>query len=603
MKKLISSLFPYKSASWYVLLALFAYIIYLKFDFGIPNPLAWDAMGYHVYLAELFTDGDLLIPDLQFYEGIMGTYENTTSLYQFIPLSPENGGGYITKYTSGWAILHGPFIYFGHLYAGWMGYAQDGFSTPYQISAIIGSLFYSFLGLVFLRKICLHFFSEKLTILLLAILVLGTNYLHMNAMCTGLSHISLFTLYTALIYFTIKFHDNKSIKFAFLIGLSLGFLALIRPTELVAALIPLIYGVTSWKTLVERFLEVFKTHYYWVAIVCMILVGTIQLFYWNYATGQLFFYSYVHNGEALDLNRPHIMEVLFSFRKGWLVYTPVMALLVLGFIGVYKRQKALFFGTLAFTLINLYVISCWTVWWYAGSFSQRALEHSYPIYILIIGFGLMGLANYKKIIIGVFVSLCVVLNLFQTYQIRHAILHQSNMTKSYYFSVFGQTTPPTPEQKELLLINRELTEFKNPEDYNLIQTIRPEFELPMLLNAETPQTPLVKLPYNSFSEKDHLWIRAYATIERTEELERYEEVAFAAHLSICMLYHERTYSWRNTPVEEFETDEVNLTKEYLTPDIRTMEDEIAVRVWLQYGPAIQVKDLYFEVYEPKIQIE
>jgi hypothetical protein len=603
MKKLISSLFPYKSTSWYVLLALFAYIIYLTFDFGVPQPLAWDTMGYHVFLSELISDGDLRIPDLQYYEGIMATYENTSSLYQFIPLDPEIGGGYITKYTAGWAVLHGPFIYIGHLYAGWTGYAQDGFSMPYQVAAIIGSLFYTFLGLVLLRKVFLHFFTEKLSALLLVILVLGTNYLHMNSVCTGLAHVSLFTLYASLLYFTIKFHENNTVKSALLIGLSLGFLALIRPTELVAALIPLLYGVSSWARFKTRFATVFKTRHYYIAIIAMILVGSIQLFVWKYTTGKFLFYSYVHNGEALDFNRPHLIDVLFSFRKGWLIYTPIMPLLVLGFIGVYKRHKAFFVGSLAFTVINLYVISCWTIWWYAGSFSSRALEHSYPIYILLIGFGLMGLAYYKKILLGIFIALCVVLNLFQTHQIRHDILHPSHMTKAYYFSVFGQTTPVTDEQKALLLINREQTEFKNPAAYKLITTIYPEFELPMLLDGENIHTPLIQIPYNALTDKDHLWIRAKTTLEIADELVRYQEESFAVHLATSMLYKGRSYSWRNVALERFDTTEISLTQDYLTPDLRTLGDEIGTRVWLQYGANVRVKSIYFEVYEPLNQIE
>ncbi|MFT5821122.1 MAG: hypothetical protein ACI8ZM_002371 [Crocinitomix sp.] len=602
MKKL-SSLFPYKSASWYALLALFAYIIYLTFDFGVPRPLAWDTMGYHVYLVELFTDGDINIPDLAHYEGIMATYENTSTLYQFVSLDSEIGGGFITKYTAGWAILHGPFIYLGHLYAGWMGYPQDGFSTPYQVSAIIASLFYTLLGLVLLRKVLLHFFTEKLTSVLLVILVLGTNYLHMNSACTGLAHVSLFTLYASLLYFTIQFHKKKTFKSAVFIGLSLGFLVLIRPTELVAALIPLLYGVTSFTSFKTRLVEVFKTRYYYIAIGVMILVGSIQLFVWKYTTGSFLFYSYVHNGEALDFNHPHLMEVLFSFRKGWFVYTPIMVLLILGFISVYKKNKALFIGTLAFTVINLYIISSWTIWWYAGSFSSRALEHSYPTYILLIGFGLVGLAYYKKVILGIFITLCVILNLFQTYQIRHEILHLSHMTKPYYFSTFGQTTAQTSEQKALLLINREQTEFRNPQDYNLIATIAPDFELPMLLDGESIQTPRIKISYNKLTDKDHLWIIAKAKIEISDELIRYQEEPFALHLAVSMLHETRTYCWRNKSQEHIESNEMSITKQYLTPNLRTLDDEIAVRVWLQYGANVLVKSLYFEVYEPKNKID
>ncbi len=599
MKKWIHRSIPYKSVSWYTTLLLFGFIIYFTFNYATPNPLSWDNLGYHVYLSELINDGDVRIQDLSFYEGIMERYKNTTTLYQFVSTNHEELGGVITKYTSGWALLNAPFIYAGHLWAGWFGYLQDGFSKPYQLSIIISSLFYTFIGLLFLRKISLHFFTEKITILLLLILVLGTNYLHLHVESTATIHIYLFTLYASLIWLTIKFYAEKKIKFALFIGLNLGLLILIRPTEILAILIPLLYGVHTLSDLKLRLLALFTERPYLFALVILILVNLLQIAYWKYTTGKFLFYSYNNEGEALDLNRPHLIDFLFSFRKGWFLYTPIMLLVILGFIRLYIQKREWFWGLFVFTIVNIYVLSCWTTWWYADSFSQRSLLQTYPIYILVIGFLFVSLTKPKQILLGSFILLAVSLNLFQTWQARYGILHLSRVTSAYYFSVFGQTTDPTPEQKALLLIDRDLASFDNVDEYNLIQTIYPEFDLPFILNDSLPQTPLIQFPYESLTDKDHLWVRAHATIEPLLPDSVYQNTTFAAHLCVCMLHHNRTYAWRNTPLESLTQAGALLHKDYLTPHVRSADDELAVRVWLQFGPEIKVTSLSFDLYEKK----
>lgn len=595
MKQAISRIFPYKSASWYVLLALFIFITFLTVKDGIPQPLGWDNMGYYVYLSELFTDGDLRIEDLSHYQMVMDTYQNTGSLYQFIPVETELGGS-ITKYTAGWSILNAPVLYLGHLYASWSSYPMDGFSAPYQVAAICSSLLFTLLGLILMRKLLLRFFSEKLTLILLIILGLGTNYLHVNTSSTGMPHIYIFVLYTALLLFTIKFYENRNLKWALLIGINLGLLMLIRPTEIIAALIPLLYGITSFKELWQRILDFFRQYYYWVALGMVVLLYSLQLFYWNYTTGSYLIYTYTNPSEGLDLNKPYILEVLFSFRKGWFIYTPVMLLLIFGFVSLYKKKRFLFWGLFAFTLINLYIISCWTVWWYAGSFSSRALEHSYPIYIFVIGFGLHELKGLRKTITGAFIGLCIFLNLFQTWQMRQGILHGYNMTRAYYFSTFGQTTAPTPEQKKLLLIERGLTEFTNEDEYNLTQTIPADFDLPFTLHSENPYTPLIRLTYADITEQDHVWIKAYGTVEMLNDSinENNESII---HLCLTMQHEEQNYAWRNTEQKLTSTEKTTLFKPYLTPQLRTVTDDLTVGMWLQTGTAVKVTDLYFEIYE------
>ena len=101
------------------------------------------------------------------------------------------------------------FFIVGHLIALFSSYPADGYSYPYQMSAFIGSIFYTVLGVIWLRKVLLHFFTDKQTVLLLLFVCFGTNYLFINAFCLGLIHSYLFALNAFLILQTIRFHETK----------------------------------------------------------------------------------------------------------------------------------------------------------------------------------------------------------------------------------------------------------------------------------------------------------------------------------------------------------------------------------------------------------
>lgn len=572
------------------LIGLFLIIILFYLLIAPGTILAWDIMGYHVYFVQGAVLGNWHIKDLSFYENIAATYQNTETLYQFVQ-TPN--GEHITKYSSGWAVMNAPFLMIGHWFAGWFGYAQDGFSAPYQTAAAISSLFYTFIGLIFSRKVLLRFFSDKATALLLILLVLGTNFLHMNSGSPGMSHIFVYSLYAILIDLTIRFHKSPNTRKAILIGLTLGLMILVRPLEVVAAAIPLLYGVVNLKTLWKRISDGFLTPYYYVAIFFMIAVYAIQMLFWKETTGEYLFYSYINAGEGLDFNRPHIWEVLFSYRKGWFIYTPIALLSIIGFYGLYKKGKVLFWGVLLFFIANLYLVSCWTTWWYASSFSQRALIQSYPVVILLIGFAIHSFQGAsKKIVLG-FSGLCLILNLFQTWQAGTGVLHLSNMSKSYYWSIFGQLSEPTPEQRALLLIDRGKTNFDNMEDYVLKQVIHGKRPYPVVLTTEHPFSEAIDIPYNKLTDQEHLWIRCKAVLQAEEEL--------SVNLLMCaaMQYQGDNYFWRAGALPTISTEKTDFYFDYLTPDLRTNEDVLSTTVWLQNGTNVTLHDFQLEIWEPK----
>ena len=205
------------------ILIVFLVIGYFTFNRGVPFILNWDLFGHHAYLANLFHHGTLDIPDLSFFEGIQEKYQNTNTLYQFVPL--ENGH-FMIKYTAGWAILMVPFYAIAEVWASVGNYPKDGFSFPYQTLIAFGAFSYFIAGIFVLRKVLTYFFADKLVALLLILVVFGTNFFFMQFASLGISHNLEFFLVSLLLLFTIKFHQEISLRNGVLLGVIVGFIGL-----------------------------------------------------------------------------------------------------------------------------------------------------------------------------------------------------------------------------------------------------------------------------------------------------------------------------------------------------------------------------------------
>lgn len=514
-----------------VLIIIACFFVFQTIQIFPFNPISWDNFGYYLYLPAYFIYNDLSLTNLSWVNQIIETYNSTDTLYQ---LTPIDGGNNVIKYSIGMAILYAPFFFIGHLFSLFSSYPSDGFSLPYVISFIVGSLFYTVVGLIFLRKTLLRLFNDVIAAIVLFVIAFGTNYYHINIYNIGMSHIPLFALYAILIWYSIKWFTQPKLVNSLVLSATLGLMIITRPTEIVAVFIPLLYvyyslgSLTSFKSFIQKH----KQQIFWMFFV-VIAIGSIQLIYWKIQTGQFFFYSYNNAGEGLDFLYPHTINTLFSFRKGWFIYTPIMVFAVTGFYWLNKLKKAWFYPTLIFFVFNLYLVSSWSNWWYAASFSQRALVQSYAVMALPLGAIIQRFIKQKSLFIflGVIFGLLIVLNLFQTWQINNGILSTSRMTKAYYKSTFLQTTSPTDKQKELLLIKRFTTAnevFTNPEDYNQTKTFDLTFEdgnehkivhsgkKSFALTKDVPYSPNISVPYSEITKKDHAWLKISMWVFPTE---------------------------------------------------------------------------------------
>ncbi len=137
------------------------------------------------------------VKNLEWLPKIDSVYHLTGGkLYQANRIANGNFG---FKYLGGISILQLPFFYIGHAIAKYKNVAQDGFSWPYQYSIMLGAIFWFFIGLLFLRKVMIHFFSDIVTGLTILLLFLATNLPQYISIDGAMSHSWIFPLYCIML--------------------------------------------------------------------------------------------------------------------------------------------------------------------------------------------------------------------------------------------------------------------------------------------------------------------------------------------------------------------------------------------------------------------
>jgi hypothetical protein len=394
-----------------------------------------DIQQYYTYLPATLIHKDL---SLSFVN------ENKEKLNKYVWGIPSPTGKPLIITSCGLTLLYSPTFLISHLVAKMVGYDTDGYSLPYYIGLQFNLIIYLLIGLIFLRKVLLRFFSESVTAITLLVLFFGTNLYYYSTYESPMPHAYEFSLAAVFMYYTIRWHESPNFKNTILTGLLLGIITLIRPTNIVVLLFFMLWGVTTLKDAGKR-IKIFIQKWYLVLIMVFIflLIWSPQFLYWKYISGHYLFYSY-DTTSHFDFLSPHIIKGLFSYRKGWLLYTPVMAFSLAGILLLIRKYKGLAIPVGVYTLVNIYIVLSWFCWWYGGSFGLRAFIDSYAVLSLPLGTFLAWTLKQRAAIrygfLAVF-SLLVVLNLFQTSQYRNGAIHYANMTKKAYWETFGKLKP------------------------------------------------------------------------------------------------------------------------------------------------------------------
>ncbi|MCC6600341.1 MAG: hypothetical protein IT223_06665 [Crocinitomicaceae bacterium] len=600
-------------------LTLSLFLGLMSFTNPDKGPMNWDVTGYYFYLPGLFIHHDVALQDIQKMEDLRIKYDLSGTLYQFHPV--EGRSNFVDQYPLGMAVLYSPTFFAGHFFAGLLSYEKDGFSPPYQWAMIIWSFLVAIAGIFALRSLLMHFFSDGISALALILILAGSNYFIQVSRGLTTPHNYLFTLYALFLLAVIRWHKQPAYRTTALMIAPLGLACLARPTEMVAIVIPVLWGCNSTSEIRQRIKILFSKQrsFTLFAIALLMLIALPQFIYWKMTTGHWLYMSYSNPAEGLDFLSPHTINFLFSFRKGWFIYTPLMLISLTGFFFLYKKKKNIFWPLIVFFILNLYVLSSWSCWWYAQCFSQRAMVQSLPVMALLMGFTLSWISEKKWYAItgGVLISLAFLQTLFFQWQYEHRILDQWRMTSEYFWAVFGKTSV-TDKDKELLLIDRPFDGsmiFENKDRYKETLFFSFAHLMPEVLKDKSPGdstsfpgqklskdvefTLPIKKRFRDITDKDHVWIEASAEVWLSDSASA-EDL-----LLVCTGDHKGgLYGYRTAgvPPDSLKRNAWNTIRiDYLTPEMRTKKDFVSFYLWYRGQDSAFVKDFSIRVFERENQ--
>ena len=407
-------------------------------------------------------DQKILISDARIYYAYLPAAIIYHDLYfNFIGQLPEiysktwnnrsNNGNKVVKMTMGNSIMWLPFFLIAHTYASVSQFSNNGFSEPYHFMIFISSLFYLTLALLFLRRIIIRYYSEIAASITIFILVFGTNLLYYIVDEPGMTHINSFTLITIFIYYFLNWFEKPTKKISIFLGLLFGLIILIRPVNVVIILFPIIFLLLNIKPFSKLLQFISKNlKLILIALLFALIVNLPQLLYWKIVTDHWIFYSY--QDEGFYFLSPKIIDGLFSFRKGWLVYTPLMAISFIGFFFIKKNDSSLQAPIIVTFTVFTYVTYSWWCWWYGGSFGSRPMIDMYGLLAIPFSSFIAFILERKfwiRIAFSIIVGFFVFLNIFQIHQYRLSLLHWDSMTKKTYTSIFLKKTWPKDYDKTL----------------------------------------------------------------------------------------------------------------------------------------------------------
>ena len=342
-----------------------------------------DAKGYYAYLPALLIYGDL---NFGFYDKV--EVENTYDQNLIYDYRAYYEGRCINKYYAGESFLVLPFFATAHLISHFYGYPTDGYSRLYVISITIAALFYLLIGLMALRRTFFLFgISEFNSLIVISTLIFGTNLFYYSIGEVGMTHVYSFSMISIFIYQVSKYFNEFQGKRIVYGAIFLGLIILIRPINAI-----IIFSIPFLSQNVNNFMRGLKNYFLrWkilmLSIVIILSICSIQLIIYKWQTGTFFVYSY--GKEGFNFGSPQIANFLFSYKKGFFLYTPICLISLFGFASIWK-DKFKVITLFCFLFFVVYTLSSWWMWYYGGSFSSRVMVDFLPFYAILLGLLLQG---------------------------------------------------------------------------------------------------------------------------------------------------------------------------------------------------------------------
>jgi hypothetical protein len=292
----------------------------------------------------------------------------------------------LNVFTCGVAILELPFFLVAHGVSELLELEDRGYNSAYFSSVLFAAIFYAFIGLYYLYKALRRFFSEKASFLAVAMAFLATNLFYYTVMQPGVSHAYSFFLLSVYIWFVPGFYEKPEIKSSLRVILPLALAVLIRPTNIVAGLYFLLYGLSSFREAGQR-MAMLAGKWYLLLFMAFVafLVFIPQMLYWHTVTGHWVVYSYTDSRFTNALT-PQFRTVLIGARNGWYLYTPLMLLATGGLLYLAFLRKLSAPAILLIMVLIIYINASWCMPTFSSAAGYRALIEWIPFMAIPLAF-------------------------------------------------------------------------------------------------------------------------------------------------------------------------------------------------------------------------
>lgn len=375
-----------------------------------------DVKGYYGYLQALLIRNDL---------------GNEPYQWEYVRHTPT---GTLNKYFCGTAVMMAPWFIVGHDIAlGDPKAPHDGLSIHEMRALSVGAWVYLLLGLLALRSMLLRMgLREPVVAWVLLAIGLGTQLMQYGALQPGWSHVYSFCTISSFLWAVQRLAFGASMRWLLFAAVLLALTVLIRPVNgLVVLAVPVLAG-PSFLALLKRIWQ--RPAPLLLALVLASAIVSVQLLLWHAQIGKWWAYGY--EGEGFHWGRPEVGKVLFGFRRGLFLWTPVLLLSLIGTLAWLRTDRARTGWMLLYWAANTYVISAWWIWYYGSGFGARVFVDHYPVLALPTAALLNNLGPRWWAIARAFIVLCCALLLFQMWQYNTFILHHESMDRAKYLHTF-----------------------------------------------------------------------------------------------------------------------------------------------------------------------
>ncbi len=552
---------------------LLVFSVLLK-EKGNYKVIASDGIGYYSYLPNTFNNYSLdnQTPDNRFFNEV-------------------NGKG-VNKYYSGTAVSMFPFFVLGHGMANLRGEKNEGFALSYQVVISFAGWCYLLGGLLFFRGVLKLFgFSEAIISASILILFFGTNLMVYALWQPSMSHVYSFFWVSGFLFFIKKYSIKNNKSTLYWAALFLGMVVLIRPLNgIIIFAIPFI--LESKANFNSTLRSIFFKKRLLVSVLIVFAILSIQSVFWYLQCGKLWVWSY--GNEGFEFANPHWIEFLFSFRKGALIYSPILFLSIAGAIVLVRKNRFQTISGILFSIGLIYLLSSWWNWYYGPSFGQRPLVEFYAFSGILIAYFINFLnSKWAQISVGILVIGLVSLNLIQTYQFQKGIISSWDMNWEKYQYTFLRTDSDFENNlggnNDIMLYNADIkTVYSKEFDF--------EYREKPNSGSKYERLDKIEIGYRDYSNRefnfDHQIITneefissrgIYIQVEMDvldKEITNINEALFVVDItdSNGQNYHYYTFPIRSIPAQEIEqwkTEYYNIE----IPELRNSGDRIKVYVW------------------------